>query len=192
MKRLYFYFVYLFLAGSLTLLGACSSSHKTAYTKTAPVKHVNRKAIIKAKYAKVLGVPVKDIDNYPLYAFINAWYGAPYKWAGRSRDGVDCSDFVSILYSQVYGYTLSGDCVNLLAQCKRVKESDLKEGDLVFFRIHSRHASHVGVYLMNHKFVHASVHAGVVISNLDMAYYQKYFYRAGRLKHSLTQSTYKG
>lgn len=174
------------------MLSACGSSPKTASTKTAPVKHEDHEKAIKAKYASIMGVTPHDIENYRLYSFIDAWYGTPYKWAGRSRDGVDCSDFVSILYDQVYGSNYTGTCVDLLNECKIVKEANLQEGDLVFFRINSKHASHVGVYLMNHRFVHASVHAGVVISDLTEAYYKKYFYKAGRLKLSITENTYKG
>lgn len=185
--------LYLAFGSAVLLLSACGSSHRTAHTKTAPVKHEDHEKAIKAKYASIMGVNPNNIDNYRLYSFIDAWYGTPYKWAGRSRDGVDCSDFVSVLFDQVYGTNLSGTCVDLLSKCKIVKESDLKEGDLVFFKINSHHASHVGVYLMNHKFVHASVHAGVVISDLTEAYYKKYFYKAGRLKFSsITQNTYKG
>lgn len=189
MRRLSSYSTYAFLGALLFLFSACSSSKKVA--KTEPVKHESHERELKEKYASIVGVPAKDID-YTLYAFIDAWYGAPYKYGGHSREGVDCSDFASILYEKAYGTSISGTCSSLLGQCKPVKESDLREGDLVFFRINSKQASHVGVYLQNNKFVHASVHAGVVISDLNEAYYKKYFYKAGRIKSSLTQNTYKG
>jgi len=58
-----------------------------------------------------------------------------------------------------------------------VGRDDLKEGDLVFFKIHSRRISHVGIYLGNNKFAHASSR-GVAISSLDDNYYSRYFYKA--------------
>lgn len=182
----------MYLLATTALLSSCATSHKGEATATnEPVSHSKEKEI-KEKYATILGVPASDVDNYPMYAFIDAWWGAPYKYAGHSRDGVDCSDFVSILYDKVYNSVVSGPCVDLYNQCKPVKEAELKEGDLVFFKINSSHVSHVGVYLTNNKFVHASVHSGVVISDLTETYYHKYFYKAGRLKNSLTQNTYKG
>ena len=64
-----------------------------------------------------------------------------------------------------------------------VGKDDLKEGDLVFFKIHSRRISHVGIYLGNNKFAHASSR-GVAISSLDDNYYSRYFYKGGRLMAS--------
>ncbi|HYH57526.1 MAG TPA: NlpC/P60 family protein, partial [Anseongella sp.] len=61
-----------------------------------------------------------------------------------------------------------------------VSTDDLKEGDFVFFKIHRRYISHIGIYLGNNKFVHASRSEGVTISDLDEPYWKRYFYKAGR------------
>ena len=61
-----------------------------------------------------------------------------------------------------------------------VRKDELKEGDLVFFKIHSRSISHIGIYLGNDRFAHASS-KGVAISSLDDAYYSRYFYKGGRV-----------
>lgn len=140
----------------------------------------DQKAII-AAYADKLGVPKRDINNYKLYHFIDDWYGTPYKYAGHSKSGVDCSDFVSLLLEHVYSVTISGPVTAIYKQCIPIKPSELKEGDLVFFKINKRSLSHVGVYLQNHKFVHASVHAGVIIDDLGEDYYKRYFRAAGRI-----------
>ncbi|MNL77694.1 Peptidoglycan endopeptidase LytF precursor [compost metagenome] len=64
---------------------------------------------------------------------------------------------------------------------KRIYEKeDLKEGDLVFFSIHTKRISHVGVYLGNGMFVHASSSRGVMISDLDQAYWTRFYAGAGR------------
>jgi murein DD-endopeptidase / murein LD-carboxypeptidase len=66
--------------------------------------------------------------------------------------------------------------------CDHVAEKNLQEGDLVFFKINSKNVSHVGVYLQNRRFVHASTKRGITINNLDEAYYKKYFFKGGRPK----------
>jgi lipoprotein Spr len=65
---------------------------------------------------------------------------------------------------------------------KPIKKSALKEGDLVFFKIKQKRISHVGVYVGNNKFAHASVQNGVIISDLDEPYYKMYFYKGGRVE----------
>ena len=60
----------------------------------------------------------------------------------------------------------------------------IKQGDLLFFKTNGNSISHVGVYLKNNKFVHASTSKGVMINDLEETYYKKYFYSAGRLKHT--------
>jgi murein DD-endopeptidase / murein LD-carboxypeptidase len=57
----------------------------------------------------------------------------------------------------------------------------MKEGDLVFFKIKKNIISHVGIYLGNGKFAHASMHSGIIVSDLDEPYYKKYFYKATRV-----------
>lgn len=164
----------------LLVLSSCGSNR--TITKSATPAHRNADKELKEKYANILQVPLGNVSNIALYQFIDNWYGVPYKYAGRSKAGVDCSDFVSLLYENAYGMTLTGTSTDLLDKCRIIKESDLKEGDLVFFRINSKRVSHVGVYLQNNRFVHASVHAGVVISNLEEPYYKKYFYKAGKIE----------
>jgi lipoprotein Spr len=179
MRRYALFYTFLIVAAAL-LLNGCASSRK-ASNSTPLNSAANRQKEIRTKYATILQVDEVNVSNYTLYAFIDKWYGAPYHYGGRELTGVDCSAFVCILYQQVYGVDLSGPAGDLYTQCDKVKVADLKEGDLVFFRINSKNISHVGVYLQNNKFVHASVHSGVVIDDLSEAYYKKYFYKAGRL-----------
>lgn len=133
------------------------------------------------KYASKLEVSKSDITNYNLYKFIDEWYGTPYKYAGRTHAGVDCSDFASLLFQSIYNISISGTVTDIYRRCKPIKQSELREGDLVFFKINSKSLSHVAIYLQNHKFVHASVHSGVVIDDLGEDYYKRYFWGAGRL-----------
>lgn len=136
---------------------------------------------IKTKYAKLLNVDENRIDNAKLYAFIDDWYGVKYKYGGKNKQGIDCSGFVSVLYNDVYKKELTGPVTSMFYQCKGVWKDKLTEGDLVFFKIENDNVSHVGVYLQNNKFVHASVKKGIMIDDLDEAYYKKYFYKGGKI-----------
>jgi len=141
----------------------------------------DRESGIVSKYSTKLGVSKGDITNYNLYNFIDLWYGTPYKYAGRTKSGVDCSDLASLLFQAVYNISIGGNVTDIYNRCKPIKESDLREGDLIFFKINSKSLSHVAIYLQNHKFVHASVHSGVTIDDLGEDYYKKYYWGAGRL-----------
>jgi cell wall-associated NlpC family hydrolase len=158
-----------------------SNTYRRPKTHCGSNESASKENAIVNTYAERLGVSKSDITNYKLYSFIDSWYGTPYKYAGRSRSGIDCSDFVSLLLQSVYNIAISGAVTELYKQCRPIKSTQLQEGDLVFFKINKKSLSHVGVYLQNNKFVHASVHSGVVIDDLDEAYYKKYFRASGRV-----------
>lgn len=134
-------------------------------------------------YSQVFGFQLPDKFNVQLYDTLESWLGTPYKSAGMSRNGVDCSGFVSCMYKGVYGVNLkSRRCADIYNDVEKVNKSDLKEGDIVFFKIRQSQVSHVGLYLGNNKFIHSSTSNGVIISDLDEEYYKKYFCGGGRLK----------
>ncbi len=120
--------------------------------------------------------------NMGLYSFIEEWYGTPYRFGGTSKTGIDCSAFVRTLYENVYSLSLTRTSRDQFAATMRLKDkAELKEGDLVFFKIRSRNISHVGVYLSDGKFVHASSSRGVVISDLNDHYWVRYYAGGGRI-----------
>ncbi len=97
-----------------------------------------------------------------------------------SKFGVDCSGFCNILYSHIYNKSIKRRASDIAKDIDKVNKKNLKEGDFVFFNI-SKKNSHVGIYLMNNKFVHASTSKGVMISSLDNPYYKKVYNKGGRL-----------
>lgn len=169
--------IYTLLLGTLLLTAPACRHGKS--DSSANSNASGDKALEK-KYATALHVTPGDITNLPLYRFVDSWYGVPYLYGGKTKQGIDCSGFSCALYREVYKKNMAGSAATLFTKCKPVKEKDLKEGDLVFFKIGSDKISHVGVYLQNSHFVHASTKRGVVISSLTEAYYSKYFYKGGR------------
>lgn len=133
------------------------------------------------KYANLLQTPKSEINNIKLYSFIDDWVGTKYKYGGMSKIGVDCSGFCNILYSQVYNKEIKRTTSDLSKGINKVSKSKLKEGDLVFFNISKKKNSHVGIYLKNNRFVHASSSKGVIISSLDNPYYKKAYSKGGSL-----------
>lgn len=132
--------------------------------------------------AEKLGVTEKDVKNKKLYSFISEWYGTPYRYGGCGKDGVDCSCFTGTLYYRVYGKIIARSSSQLYKESDHIKTKNLEEGDLVFFKIGSKDVSHVGVYLKDDKFVHASTKKGVMISSLQEQFFKDTYYGAGRVK----------
>lgn len=129
-----------------------------------------------------LGLTYSSDDNMALYEAVNSWLGVPYKYGGTDRKGIDCSAFVGTIYKEVYGVTLNRTANDMLRDVKLIAKSQLKEGDLVFFTNSKGKVSHVGIYLKEGLFAHASTSNGVSVSRLDNKYWEKHFYKGGRVK----------
>ncbi len=133
-------------------------------------------------HAQKTGLSIDTGSNLELYYKIYDWLGVPYRFGGSSRKGIDCSAFTNVIYREVFDKYIPRDSRSIYSVVQTIDRSDLKEGDLLFFKIRRGQVSHIGVYLCDEKFVHASTTRGVIISNLNEDYYRRYFYKAGRLK----------
>ncbi|HYE53604.1 MAG TPA: C40 family peptidase, partial [Chitinophagaceae bacterium] len=136
---------------------------------------------VKFKYAILLDAPVEELQDNKLLDFMDTWYGTPYRLGGNDQKGIDCSAFVQSFFTSLYGISISRTCREQYSQSKRISKNQLQEGDLVFFKTRGKSVSHVGVYLRNNKFIHASTSNGVVISDLSDNYFAKRFVGAGRM-----------
>jgi cell wall-associated NlpC family hydrolase len=133
------------------------------------------------KYAILLDVPVEHMYDAKLLGFLESWYGTKYRMGGTDRSGVDCSAFVQHFMMSMYNTSVPRTSGEQFIQSERITISELQEGDLVFFRTQRRkQVSHVGVYLRNNKFAHASTSSGVMISDLRESYFKERFVGAGR------------
>ncbi|CAN5507391.1 hypothetical protein BH10BAC1_BH10BAC1_21720 [soil metagenome] len=148
--------------------------------KKQTVKNEAQKQSIEQFYASHQLVPDSACSPY-LYYQVYTWAGTRYQYAGKSKKGIDCSGFVSEMYKDAYCIQLSGGSKDIWPSVKPIEQENLQEGDILFFKIKKGQISHVGVYLGNNKFAHASVHSGVIVSDLNEEYYKKHFYKGGRV-----------
>lgn len=135
-----------------------------------------------ANYAAQIGVGESDLQNPELYAMIDEWMGVPHRTGGMSKSGIDCSGFAYLVMQDVYGKEIPRISYEQAQLVKRKYEDQLVEGDLVFFSFENKKIDHVGVYLANRKFVHASTSSGVMISDLNDTWYYRYFVRCGSVR----------
>ena len=123
-------------------------------------------------------------DNKKLYKELKRWLGTPYAYGEHTcGEGTDCSGMVMEVFLEVYGIKVHRNSAKMLEEnCRIIDLDDLKEGDLVFFITSSDgHVSHVGIYLKDNKFVHASSSRGVAVDDLRQNYYATHFHAAARV-----------
>jgi cell wall-associated NlpC family hydrolase len=106
--------------------------------------------------------------------------GVPYSFGGTSAAGFDCSGYVQHVFAML-GIRLPRTADAQFAQGERVRGGDLQVGDLVFFQTYAPGASHVGIYLGNDEFVHASSSHGVMVSKLSESYWATRYIGAKRI-----------
>jgi cell wall-associated NlpC family hydrolase len=163
--------------------GAKKTPVKTAAYNDRPGGAIEDYSALQFKFAILENASVEDLNNPKLLSFMDYWYGTPYHYGGTTRDGIDCSAFAILLMSSVYGVTtLPRTSKEQYDVTRRISRDELQEGDLVFFHTlgKRRIVTHVGVYLRNNKFIHASV-SGVMISDMNDGYYDKHYIGAGRI-----------
>lgn len=160
------------LCGLIISLSSCHTS--------AP--RLDYKALAKASVR--LGVDINMTDNHYLYINAAEWIGTPYRAGGDTKRGTDCSGLVSQLYRKVYRTRLSRSTDGQLKESNKISRRNLREGDLVFFtgRNSRKKVGHVGIYLKNGKFIHASTSRGVIVSDLKEKYYTQHWLCGGRVR----------
>jgi lipoprotein Spr len=157
---------------------------KTERTDRMPdnLTDVEKSNWLQLKYSIQMDIAVEEINNIPLLQKIDEWWGTPYVLGGSSKKGVDCSFFTLDVMNAIYNTNLKRTAAEQYTQSEKIDWSDLKEGDLIFFKTDGRRSiSHVGIYMSNNKFAHASTSQGVTISDLSEPYWQKRLYSLGRV-----------
>jgi len=151
---------------SFGLLMACGTK-KQVVQPTAAARAADAMAALKSK---------------ALYRFITDWTGVKYKLGGLDKNGIDCSGFALILEKEIYGLNLPRRSRDQAEAVRSVDRGKLKEGDLIFFAFGGNEVDHVGVYLNNDFFVHASTTRGVIVDDLNLPVYRQTIVKTGTLK----------
>lgn len=137
--------------------------------------------MLQLKYAIIMDATVEKLTNIPLLEVIDKWWGTKYCMGGITDNCIDCSAFTQIIMRDVYQQNLPRTAQEQFNTADRIELEDLREGDLIFFNTGGKDISHVGVYLLNNKFVHAATSGGVMISDLNDIYWQTKYRGAGRM-----------
>ena len=161
------YFLFLFIL-LFTISGCSTGSHRRTPTvktiKPASAVDLHNSSRVKAKLLK----------QY------REWQKTPYRMGGLSRRGVDCSGFVYITFRSQLGLSIPRTTKSQVKTGRKVARNNLRVGDLVFFHT-SLFYNHVGIYLGDSKFLHASTSRGVIISSLNEKYWRKCYWTARRI-----------
>lgn len=121
-----------------------------------------------------------------IIAVVNDFLGTPYKIGGTDKNGMDCSGFVSAVFSNSISMQLPRSTSEMWKLGWSIEKKNLKIGDLVFFRTGtSKNPDHIGIYVGNGKFTHASRSKGVVVTDMSDKYWRsKYFGSKRILRHN--------
>ena len=133
-----------------------------------------------APSAKVLHAENSAQIALEILATAKQYIGVPYVWGGSTPSGFDCSGYVQYVY-RLHGYTLPRTSKEQFATGSWVSKSNLQAGDLVFFNTSGNGVSHVGIYIGNDQFIHASSSKGVMISYLSNSYWDARYYGARKV-----------
>lgn len=139
-----------------------------------------------AYLSRLLKVRISDTDGaIPLYAESSLWLGVPYRYGGTDKRGIDCSGFVCEVFYRVYGKHLERSSEGQARlNVDDVSKRALLPGDLVFFGTgrRSKKINHVGIFLKDGYFIHASTSQGVIVSRLGEEYYLRHWVKGGRVR----------
>ncbi|WP_111412785.1 NlpC/P60 family protein [Billgrantia lactosivorans] len=123
--------------------------------------------------------PSPELVREALLAQHERWAGTPYRIGGTGPGGIDCSALVQAIFSDTFRLQLPRSTGEQVQQGTQISRDQLQVGDLVFFRPPGRY-DHVGIYVGDGYFLHASTSQGVMLSELDNSYWQRYYWQARR------------
>ncbi len=187
-RRLAFF---LMMLGLAALVGACASTTSTIRFSPTPIS--------KDEIATIETEAEKDTDDDVVVDLIppprtlpanarerlenemDKYLGVRYRYGGTGVAGMDCSGFVSRVYADALDVKLPRSSSAQAKVGVAVSKANLKFGDLVFFKIRRNRISHVGIYVGDGNFVHASTKLGVIVSSLSEPYYKRTYATARRL-----------
>ena len=126
-----------------------------------------------------LQTPPPTVVRQALLEQHQRWAGTPYRIGGTTDRGIDCSALVRNVFRDTFDVELPRSTQDQVHEGRPIDRQELQAGDLVFFRPPGRY-NHVGIYVGNGYFLHASTSKGVIISSLDNSYWQRYYWQSRR------------
>ena len=141
---------------------------------STPSKHSNSASLNIGKSGKASPQQAAVTRHY------KTWRNTPYRLGGLSKRGIDCSGFVHVIYRDAFNKKVPRSTQRLAKIGKSITQKSLKFGDLVFFKT-GRKQRHVGIYINNGKFIHASSSRGVMQSSLRSDYWSQHYWKAKRI-----------
>jgi cell wall-associated NlpC family hydrolase len=126
-------------------------------------------------------VTAKNFEQQKMMDAILAWMGTPYEHGGNSKSGIDCSGFTQQIFKESASMDLPRTTETQIKLGTPISQDELKFGDLIFFNTTGQNPSHVGIYIGDDMFAHASVSFGVTLSSLYSSYYKKRYTEARRV-----------
>ncbi|MBD2810385.1 bifunctional murein DD-endopeptidase/murein LD-carboxypeptidase [Xenorhabdus sp. Vera] len=164
------------------VLTACSSPDSKLRNKQTEMHAVNsQKHFLLQSSQDEFETLVNNLDTKSkLLNQYADWKGVAYRLGGNTKRGIDCSAFVQRTFHDQFGMALPRSTLEQQNIGQTVSRSKLRVGDLVLFKTGIR-MRHVGIYLGNNQFVHASTSSGVIVSKLTDAYWSKRYYGARRV-----------
>lgn len=164
---------------SFLLLLICAVFGLTACGSSSPKKVANSTSKI---YQSKGSIRDTNFALNGLNQQYQSWRGTRYRLGGNSRKGVDCSGFMQITFRDLFGISLPRTTSEQAKYGKRVSKSELRTGDLVFFNTgRGPNGKHVGVYVRNGQFLHASTKGGIIYSDINSPYWSRTFWQGRRL-----------
>lgn len=115
-----------------------------------------------------------------LYRMYMEWQNVRFMDGGLSKDGIDCSGFVYITYLHSFGVMIPRNTKELSKTGEKVARYDMRSGDIVFFKT-GLFKRHVGIFVEDGLFLHASKTKGVILSNMNNPYWSKRYRQARRI-----------
>jgi cell wall-associated NlpC family hydrolase len=166
--RAVFLFLGVLIAGAMLLIAVSCTTKKMQAANASHATQPDRRS------AKADVVEKRILDEY------RQWRGTRHKMGGTGSQGIDCSGFVKAVYRDAFNIDLPRTTKAQVKQGKPIAFNRLQPGDLVFFKPPT-YARHVGIFLSQSKFVHASKNKGVTVSKIDADYWGKYYWTARRI-----------
>lgn len=177
---------------SLTFISGCTQKvnvtyvprHIEAVLSETTVSGTNMEADT-AESLKIKNVSCEDLslseETQLLHEYFKSWRGVRYRYGGLNTKGIDCSGLILRAYKELYNVDLPRTVAEQARKGTRIKKGSLLPGDLVFFKT-GRSSRHVGMYLGENKFIHASRSKGVIQSNLNNTYWRTRYWQAKRFQ----------